>query len=296
MKCFIWLHFLVLCTTRLWVPFTLRQQILQATHEQTEQSMTDPLWRSYARDASIPFSSLHTRSSHVVVSYALLKITTVFSSLLFCSLLFINLIFPPLFFIIPSSLFSAGFLPLAAFQVHPHIHIHSHWSFPEWNSVTPRWVFGSVQTAMGWEKNSPYGVWPRRQTILVAACAKEHLPIHEIGKSASGGLSLGWWCVGALSRQCVNERALPCLCDYDTECFYVCFELDKTKKMCKCLCKAKIKWRGVVFGTCGEIWLRFTAGQTLFWQCTVLEQNRVRVNKVHFMSKTADKRNTLEVG
>lgn len=57
----------------------------------------------------------------------------------------------------------------------------------------------------------------------------------------------------ALSRQRVNERALPCLCKYDTECLYACFKLDKTKKMCKCLCKGKIEWWGVVFGACGRI-------------------------------------------
>lgn len=99
---------------------------------------------------------------------------------LFCSLLFIYLILPPLFFYsVLSILCPAFFCWRCSRFTHPHTHIHSHWSFPEWNSVTPRWVFGGVQTAMGWEKNSPCRVWPRRQTILVAACAKEHLPIHE---------------------------------------------------------------------------------------------------------------------
>lgn len=65
----------------------------------------------------------------------------------------------------------------------------------------------------------------------------------------------------------------PCLCKYDIECLYVCFKLDKTKKMCKCLCKGKIEWWGVVFGACGRIWLRFTAGQMLFWHSATLAHN-----------------------
>lgn len=71
-----------------------------------------------------------------------------------------------------------------------------------------------------------------------------------------------------------------------------CFKLDKTKKMCKCLCK--IEWWGVVFGACGRIWLRFTAGQTLFWHFATLAHNTgtnhsVRVKVLHFMSKTGKK-------
>lgn len=48
-------------------------------------------------------------------------------------------------------------------------HTHSRWSFPEWNSVTPRWD-------LGWGTNRPSRVWPRRMTILEAVCV---LPIHE---------------------------------------------------------------------------------------------------------------------
>lgn len=167
-----------------------------------------------------PPSNQFYDSSHCI-SLSLLdsfKITTVFSFSLVLLIAFHQSHFFLLFLF--RSLYSpTGFLPLAVFQVHPrtHTHIHSHWSFPEWNSVTPRWVFGSVQTAMGWEKNSPCRVWTRRQTILVAACAKKStFRFMKIGKSAGGGLSLWWWCVGRYL-----DNVWMGLCKYDIECLNV---------------------------------------------------------------------------
>jgi len=120
-------------------------------------------------------------SSHCIPLHSLILLKKHHSLLSFVLLFaFHHLIFSS--FIIPSSLFSAqvssaGSVPGS--PTHTQTQIHSHWSFPEWNSVTPRWVFGSVQIALGREKNSPCRVWLRWQTILVAACAKEHLLIHE---------------------------------------------------------------------------------------------------------------------
>jgi len=125
-------------------------------------------------------SLINSSIPHIVFPFSLLYALKTPQSSLFCfALCFSSFNFFLLYYSILSILCPSFFRWQCSRFTHTHTQIHSHWSFPEWNSVTPRWVFGSVQTALGREKNSPCRVWLRWQTILVAACAKEHLLIHE---------------------------------------------------------------------------------------------------------------------
>ncbi len=119
--------------------------------------MTDPLkgvMQERVPSLTLPNTHFHSPSNQLFYSSHCipLSVCTLFKNhhglLLFLVLLnaFHQSCFFLLFYSVLSILYPAFFRWRFSRLTHTctHTHIRSHWSFPEWNSVTPRWVFGSV--------------------------------------------------------------------------------------------------------------------------------------------------------